>query len=60
MPFGNIEIADIGNMPSVMFRRVVKQSITDGTSGEGMGFILMPSTAHTVEIFKNLHFEIIK
>jgi uroporphyrinogen-III decarboxylase len=43
--FGNIEISDIENMPSDMFRRVVKQAIADGTSGEGRGFVLMPSSA---------------
>lgn len=43
--FGNIEIADIENMPSDMFRRVVKQTIADGTSGEGRGFVLMPSAS---------------
>jgi uroporphyrinogen-III decarboxylase len=43
--FGNIEVADIENMPSDKFRRVVKQSIADGTTGEGRGFILMPSSA---------------
>jgi uroporphyrinogen-III decarboxylase len=43
--FGNIEIADIENMPSDMFRIVVKQSLADGTSGEGRGFVLMPTSA---------------
>ena len=43
--FGNIEIVDIENMPAEMFRKVVKQSIYDGTSGEGRGFVLMPSAA---------------
>ena len=43
--FGNIEIADIENMPCDMFRRVVKQTIADGTSGEGRGFVLMPSAS---------------
>ena len=43
--FGNIEITDIENMPCDMFRRVVKQTIADGTSGEGRGFVLMPSAS---------------
>jgi hypothetical protein len=43
--FGNIEIADIENMPCDIFRRVVKQTIADGTSGEGRGFVLMPSAS---------------
>ena len=43
--FGNIEIADIEYMQSDKFRKVVKQSIADGTSGEGRGFVLMPSAS---------------
>lgn len=43
--FGNIEITDIENLPSDIFRKVVKQTIVDGTSGEGRGFVLMPSSA---------------
>jgi uroporphyrinogen-III decarboxylase len=43
--FGNIEVTDIENMPSDIFRKVVKQAIADGTSGEGRGFVLMPSSA---------------
>lgn len=43
--FGNIEISDIENMPGDIFRKVVKQSIADGTSDEGRGFVLMPSAS---------------
>jgi|WetSurMetagenome_2_1015567.scaffolds.fasta_scaffold01101_8 hypothetical protein len=43
--FGNIEIADIENMPSDRFRSIVKKSVADGTSGEGRGFVLMPTSA---------------
>jgi uroporphyrinogen-III decarboxylase len=43
--FGNIEIADIETMPSDQFRKLVKKSIADGTSGEGRGFVLTPSSA---------------
>jgi hypothetical protein len=43
--FGNIEITDIENMQGNLFRRVVKQTIADGTSGEGRGFVLMPSAS---------------
>jgi len=43
--FGNIEIADIEYMPGDRFRKVVKQAIADGTSGEGRGFVLMPSAS---------------
>ncbi len=43
--FGNIEVNDVENMPSNLFREMVKQTIADGTSGEGRGFVLMPSAA---------------
>ena len=43
--FGNIEIADIEHMPSDQFRNLVRKSIADGTSGEGRGFVLTPSSA---------------
>jgi uroporphyrinogen-III decarboxylase len=43
--FGNIEIADIENMPSGEFRKVVRKAISDGTSGEGRGFVLTPTSA---------------
>ena len=43
--FGNIEITDIENLPEKMFREVVKKSISEGTSGEGRGFVLMPSAS---------------
>ncbi len=43
--FGNIEISDLEHMPSELFRNVVKKSIADGTSGEGRGFVLTPTSA---------------
>jgi len=43
--FGNIEITDIENMPGEVFRKIVKRCITDGTSSEGRGFVLMPSAS---------------
>ncbi len=43
--FGNIEIADIENMPPDKFRETVKRSLSDGTSGEGRGFVLMPTAS---------------
>ncbi len=43
--FGNVEITDIENMPSDSFRKVVRQTLKDGTSGEGRGFVLMPSAS---------------
>ncbi len=43
--FGNIEVADIENMPPPMFEKVVEKALREGTSGEGKGFVLMPSSA---------------
>lgn len=43
--FGNIEVADIENMPPEKFRETVKRSLSDGTSGEGRGFVLMPAAS---------------
>lgn len=43
--FGNLEIADIENLPSDKFRQVVRRSIKAGTMGEGRGFVLMPSSS---------------
>ena len=43
--FGNIEISYIENMPSDEFRKMVRKTIEDGTSGEGRGFVLTPTSA---------------
>jgi hypothetical protein len=43
--FGNIEISDIENMPSDLFRKMVRKSVADGTSGPGRGFVLTPTSA---------------
>lgn len=43
--FGNIEVADIENMPQDRFRARVKKSIREGTAGSGRGFVLMPSAS---------------
>lgn len=43
--FGNLESSDIENLDPAEFERVVAKSIEDGTSGEGRGFVLMPSSA---------------
>lgn len=41
--FGNIEVADIENLPPERFRKVAEQAVRDGTAGEGRGFVLMPT-----------------
>ena len=43
--FGNLEIADIENLSPPAFEEVVAQSLRDGTTGPGKGFVLMPSAA---------------
>ena len=43
--FGNIEVADIENMEPAEFTKVVEKTLKDGTTGEGKGFVLMPSSA---------------
>jgi len=45
--FGNLEVADIENMEPSEFEKVVEKTLRDGTSGEGKGFVLMPSSAPT-------------
>jgi len=45
--FGNLEIADIENCEPGDFEKVVEKALIDGTSGEGKGFVLMPSSAPT-------------
>jgi len=43
--FGNIETADIENAEPAHFEKIVEKAIKDGTSGQGKGFVLMPSSA---------------
>jgi hypothetical protein len=45
--FGNLEIADIENSEPDDFETVVEKALIDGTSGQGKGFVLMPSSAPT-------------
>jgi len=41
--FGNIEIADIENLPTDRFAQKVKRALDEGTAGSGRGFVLMPT-----------------
>jgi hypothetical protein len=43
--FGNLEIADIENMPTPQFIEKVKRALEEGMAGEGRGFVLMPSAS---------------
>jgi len=41
--FGNLEASDIENLPTEQFAEKVKRAIAEGTTGDGRGFVLMPS-----------------
>ncbi len=41
--FGNLEVSDIETLPTADFRLKVERAITQGTDGNGRGFVLMPS-----------------
>ena len=43
--FGNIEIADVENLPPNQFEEKVKRALHEGTTGDGRGFVLTPSAA---------------
>lgn len=43
--FGNLEIADLENLPPAEFAERVKRALDEGTSGPGRGFVLMPSAS---------------
>ncbi|MEI8197811.1 MAG: uroporphyrinogen decarboxylase family protein [Phycisphaerae bacterium] len=43
--FGNIEITDIENLSPPAFEKIVAQSLAEGTTGPGRGFVLMPSAS---------------
>lgn len=41
--FGNLEVADIENLPPEQFEPKVVKALREGTAGEGRGFVLMPT-----------------
>ncbi|HOF19012.1 MAG TPA: uroporphyrinogen decarboxylase family protein [Phycisphaerae bacterium] len=41
--FGNLEVADIENLPADAFEEKVRQALREGTAGTGRGFVLLPS-----------------
>lgn len=41
--FGNLEIADIENLPTTQVVEKAKRALDEGTSGNGRGYVLMPS-----------------
>jgi hypothetical protein len=42
--FGNLEISEIENLPTVQFRERVNRALAEGTAGAGRGFCLLPSS----------------
>lgn len=43
--FGNLEITDIENLPTPVLVEKTKRALEEGSSGQGRGFVLMPSAA---------------
>ena len=43
--FGNIELADLENLPTDQFAVKVKTALEQGTRGKGRGLVLMPSAS---------------
>ena len=43
--FGNIEATDLENLKPDLFEKKVRTAIQQGTSGQGRGFVLMPSAS---------------
>jgi hypothetical protein len=43
--FGNIECADIENLPLPQFEEKIRHALDEGTRGSGRGFVLMPSAS---------------
>ncbi len=52
--FGNLEASDIENLPTDQFAEKVKRAIDEGTSGNGRGFVLMPSACPYGRILSDL------
>jgi uroporphyrinogen-III decarboxylase len=43
--FGNLEVSDIETLPVESFGENVRRAVDEGTSGNGRGFVLMPSAS---------------
>ncbi len=55
--FGNIECADIENLPTPLFEQKVRQALREGTAGRGRGFVLMPSASPYGRVLGDLALE---
>jgi Uroporphyrinogen decarboxylase (URO-D) len=52
--FGNLEIADIENLPTAQFAEKVKRALDEGMAGDGRGFVLMPSASPYGRVLSSL------
>ncbi len=43
--FGNLECADLENLPTLQFEEKIRRALNEGTAGSGRGFVLMPSAS---------------
>ncbi len=51
--FGNLEISDIENLPTIEFERKIVTALNEGTAGQGRGFVLMPSACPYGRVLSN-------
>jgi hypothetical protein len=42
--FGNLEASDLENLPTAQFEQKILTALHEGTTGEGRGFVLLPSS----------------
>lgn len=52
--FGNLEVSDIETMPTANFVKNISTALSEGTSGTGRGFVLMPSACPYGRILSDL------
>lgn len=55
--FGNIECADIENLPTPEFEKKIRHALEEGTAGTGRGFVLMPSASPYGRVLGDLALE---
>jgi hypothetical protein len=55
--FGNMECADIENLPTPEFEKKIRTALDEGTAGPGRGFVLMPSASPYGRVLGNLALE---
>jgi uroporphyrinogen-III decarboxylase len=51
--FGNLECADIENLPTNEFRKKIVRAVNEGTENSGRGFVLMPSASPYGRVLSN-------